>query len=245
MASEFTTWGDYFIPGTQVLRNKLGIGNEADLREAEEKLTWVRTVDLDAHPMPGDFDYDHMKAIHRHLFQDVYEWAGEERVGPEEPQVMTKGDFSYAPVSFVDEHLEVQYRRLAEHDRFRDLPEDEFVDRLADAWGEVNFAHAFREGNTRTQILFFDQFCEQAGYELNREAFLPGTATRDQFVAARFRALDGNHDQLREFLDTVIERMPSAKEPSLDVALRSRRQRFPELFRDGADVGDQDRDLEL
>lgn len=132
MTKKFTTWDDYFIPGARVLRNKLDIENEAELREAEAKLTWVRIVDLDAHPIPGDFDYDHMKAIHRHLFQDVYEWAGEERVGPADPQVMTKGDFSYAPLSFVDEHLGVQYRRLAEHDRFRDLPEDEFVDRLAD-----------------------------------------------------------------------------------------------------------------
>lgn len=230
MAPKPTRWEDYFVPGTSVLRNKLGITDADALKAAEEELSWARVVDLQRHPVTGDYDYAHMKTIHRHIFQDVYDWAGDQRVGPQEPQVMSKGDFRFAPVSFIEPHLTDQYRRLQQHDRFRDLNPADFTDKLADVWGEINFAHAFREGNTRAQIIFFDQFCQQAGYTLDRSAFLPGTASRDEFVAARFRATEGSHVQLREFLDTVVDPVDQPAATTAAVDLEVRRRRFPELF---------------
>ena len=66
----------YLYPGTTVLRNKLGIRDTAQLEQAERVLVTQRT----AEGVPtGTFGLDHMKAIHRHLFQDLYEWAGQIR----------------------------------------------------------------------------------------------------------------------------------------------------------------------
>jgi len=78
----FRTWDDYFIPGTSVLRNKFtapgkayGESDPAKLRALEEGAVAFRLAELAAHPIEGRFDYDHMKAIHGYIFQDVYDWA--------------------------------------------------------------------------------------------------------------------------------------------------------------------------
>lgn len=85
--SEDPSWDEYFIPGTQVLRNKFtgggelpyGVDSERALQALEEHRATLRLIELRDNPILGLFDYDHMKAIHRHIFQDVYEWAGVER----------------------------------------------------------------------------------------------------------------------------------------------------------------------
>ena len=69
----------YLDPETGVLKNKLGIGEEEELKAAEASLVAWRSYQLVEEPIQGRFDLDHLKAIHQHLFQDVYEWAGELR----------------------------------------------------------------------------------------------------------------------------------------------------------------------
>ena len=96
----FRTWDDYYIPGTSVLRNKFtttshpyGEPDPAKLKSLEEIATAARILELEDR-ITGAFDYDHMKAIHAHVFQDVYEWAGQERVAPV-GQFMTKDGHAY------------------------------------------------------------------------------------------------------------------------------------------------------
>ena len=65
-----------YPPDYTVLRNKLNIRNASALEAAERELVAHRLLE----PVPpGDFDLEHLKAIHRHLFQDLYAWAGEVR----------------------------------------------------------------------------------------------------------------------------------------------------------------------
>jgi cell filamentation protein len=66
----------YVYPGTTILRNKLGIRDAATLDALERRMVAQRM----AEGIPtGDFDLAHLQAIHRHLFQDVYHWAGKIR----------------------------------------------------------------------------------------------------------------------------------------------------------------------
>ena len=69
----------YCYRGTNVLKNKLGLRNPKDLLRAEVKLTSIRLEELKVAPIKGFFDYKHLKEIHRYIFQDIYEWAGQER----------------------------------------------------------------------------------------------------------------------------------------------------------------------
>ena len=63
---------NYCYKNTDVLINELGIINGKDLFEAERDLVSLRTLELNENPIKGDFDFDHLKAIHKYLFQDVY-----------------------------------------------------------------------------------------------------------------------------------------------------------------------------
>ena len=69
----------YLIPGTKTLQNKLGITDPATLSNFERKFTSARDAAAIANPVPGNLDFDHLKDIHKNLFQDVYEWAGQVR----------------------------------------------------------------------------------------------------------------------------------------------------------------------
>ncbi len=59
-----------------VLRNKQGITDAAQLQQIEATAVSFRLLELSAHPLPGRFDLDHLKAIHHHIFHDIYDWAG-------------------------------------------------------------------------------------------------------------------------------------------------------------------------
>lgn len=225
----FRTWDDYFIPGTSVLRNKFvqpdkpyGETDQATLTTLEEFHAKSRLVELAAHPISGRFDYDHMKAIHRYIFQDVYEWAGQERVAPASFMVKTGPDvvsypvgdprapqnvpYQYYPAGpALTEAAEEQYRRLTAKDLLRGMGRDRFVSELAEVWGELNVIHSFREGNTRSQFVFFSWLAEQAGWRLEPSRFAPGALGREELVAARFYSqATGRNDRLATVLGHAV-----------------------------------------
>ncbi|MDN5703943.1 MAG: Fic family protein [Yaniella sp.] len=177
----FRSWDDYFIPGTSVLRNKFtgpgkpfGEPNPARLKQLEEYFTLIRLGELQRNPLSGHFDYDHMKAIHHHIFQDVYEWAGQERTAPTSGP-MTKDGFAYYPAGpQLTDAAEAEYAKIAAANYLRDYQRDEFLAELAERWGELNVVHSFREGNTRAQFVFFSALTKLAGYQLDTDAFQIG-----------------------------------------------------------------------
>ena len=70
---------NYLNPETGVLKNILDISDEEELKTAEASLVAWRSFQLADNPLEGRFDLDHLQAIHKHLFGDVYRWAGELR----------------------------------------------------------------------------------------------------------------------------------------------------------------------
>jgi len=205
-------WDDYFIPGTSVLRNKFtgpgkpyGETDATALRTLEEYHTRSRLLELHMAPIPGRFDYDHMKAIHGYVFQDVYEWAGQERTAPAVGPMLKEGHAYYPAGPALTTAAEAEYRKIAGANYLRGLERGAFVTELAERWGELNVVHSFREGNTRTQFVFFSELCEQAGYRLDTEAFLLGNPLREEFVQARFHGQDtGSNDRLAAVLDQAV-----------------------------------------
>lgn len=152
----YRTWDDYYIPGTRTLRNLFTTPEQPHgeedpnlLARLEVAATAVRLDQLRDRPLPGNFDYAHMKAIHRHIFQDIYEWAGEERQAPTSQWMAKDGHLYYPAGTALTEAAEKQYELLAERNLLTGLPFDEFVEQLAEFWGEINVIHSFREGNSR------------------------------------------------------------------------------------------------
>lgn len=111
----------------------------------------------------------------------MYEWAGQERVAPVgEFMVKTGPDVVHYPVG-DPAAPQVPYRYYPAGPALSEAAEE-----LAEAWSELNVVHSFREGNTRSQFVFFSQLAGQAGWRLEPAGFAPGTPGRDEFVAARF-----------------------------------------------------------
>jgi len=159
-----------------VLKNKLGIEAQDDLHRLEADYVRQREFDLRLHGGPaGNFDAGHLKALHRHLFQDVYEWAGHTRdevvrlsdgTFANEP-FMHKGGAGFLAGPAIPVALENVARTLRDSDYLRDLSRQEFAYHAADIMAQINAIHAFREGNGRTQRLFMEELARQAGHMLD------------------------------------------------------------------------------
>jgi cell filamentation protein len=168
----------YTIDGVSdyVLKNKLRATTHDELQHLETPLVAARDSGIRAGLGPsGNFDAEHLKAIHRHLFQDVYEWAGHTRnevvqlsdgTFATEP-FMRKGDTSFMAGPAILTALDEITRSLQERDYLRGLPRQEFAHRAADIMAEINGIHAFREGNGRTQRVFIEELARQAGHPLD------------------------------------------------------------------------------
>ena len=219
---EYRRWEDYFWPGTDVLRNKLNVRDAIVLSYVETQVSHVRIFEHVLNDEPVDtFDYAYMRRVHRQLFGDIYDWAGQPRVVPE--TAMTKrgpdvvnhevGDpdaptvaYRYYPGPKVAEAADNLYSRLAAEDYLTGLGQRQFVDRLSRYWGAVDQIHSFREGNTRSQFVFFFDLARNAGYSLDLQALYD--ERRSEFVAARFHGhASGHYGRLTELLtDTVTPR---------------------------------------
>lgn len=172
-----------YLPDYTFLRNKL------DIRDAEE-LDYVER-EFVSHRMraalpAGRFDLAHLKAIHRHLFQDIYAWAGELRTVE-----ISKGGSQFQFCRFIETGMADVHRRLVEARFLRNLPAEDFAREAGCIIGDVNHVHPFREGNGRTQMLYLKQLGAQAGHPLDlsridRDAWM--TASR-QANAGRYEAM--------------------------------------------------------
>ena len=148
----------YLYPGTTILRNRLDLRDAAQLDYTERELVIARA----ASGVPtGDFDLQHLRAIHRHLFQDIYDWAGEIRTVE-----IAKGGSQFQFRRFIETGMTDVHRRLTETKFLRGLNIANFSIRAGEIIGDVNYVHPFREGNGRTQALYLKQLAERAGHNL-------------------------------------------------------------------------------
>ena len=181
-------------PGTTCLINKLGIHDEDQLALVEAGMTMMKDSELSEHPLQGSFDFAHYKAIHRFLFEDIYDWAGEIRTVD-----MSKKGTSFVKAAEIDRIAEYAFRRLQENQLFVGLPFDEFVENIVDFYGIINMLHPFREGNGRTQRVFFTQLIRNAGYDIDFSEIDP-----DELMVATIQAAGGVEDMLRSIFGEAI-----------------------------------------
>ena len=126
------------------LENKLGITNSAELAREEERISKKKAVELFESGSldklaPGRFAS--LQAIHKALFKDIYDFAGELRMVN-----LAKGNFRFAPLMYLE-------AALGNIDK---MPQSTF-DEIIEKYVEMNIAHPFREGNGRSTRLWLDQ----------------------------------------------------------------------------------------
>ncbi len=147
-----------YPPEYTVLKNKLDIRDAELLDKVERKIVSIR---IEQGPPHGDFDLNHLKAIHLHLFQDIYAWAGEIRTVE-----ISKDGHQFQLMKFIETGMADVHRRIVENHYLQELHPAEFAQKAGEIIGDLNYVHPFREGNGRTQLQYLDQLAEQAGYKL-------------------------------------------------------------------------------
>lgn len=145
------TWDEYFIEGTNVLKNKLGITNKEELSKNEKIITLKKLAYLEMFPIEGKFDSDHLRKIHYFLFNDIYYFAGEYRkcemarfrefVNPDEIEVRLKNEL---------DKMNKEVKNILSIDGYSYF--------LAEEYYELMVIHPFREGNGRSVREFLREF---------------------------------------------------------------------------------------
>jgi cell filamentation protein len=164
----------YLYPGTDVFKNLRDIRDPDILARFEAEATSHRIVQLINSPVPGTFDTALLKAIHKHIFQDVYAWAGQFRTVN-----ILKGGHPFGAAAFVEATLNDLLQKLSAENYLRAVNPNVFASRAGFFLGEINAAHPFREGNGRSQREFIRELGLHVGFVVDWSRI-----TRDQMTAA-------------------------------------------------------------
>ncbi len=182
----------YCYPGTTVLINRLDLHDQAALAAFEAEITSQRATE----PLPaGRLGYRHYRAIHRHLFQDVYSWAGKIRTVR-----MSKDASAFCYPEHIDREMQRLFADLARQKYFRELDAATFSRKAAHFLAELNAIHPFREGNGRTQLSFLIILAEQAGHPFAMERLDPKA-----MLAATIASFGGNEGPLVDVIAVLVQ----------------------------------------
>lgn len=151
----------YCYPESNVLKNKLNITDAQELSGTEKELTAIRLYELQENPIKGKFDFAHLRAIHKYIFQDLYQWAGKIRTVE-----IGKGNL-FCATAFIPDYADSVFRKYFPQCKAAKDNRDEFIRVFADNYGDLNELHPFREGNGRTQREFARLVCLECGYDFD------------------------------------------------------------------------------
>lgn len=180
----------YCYTGTSVLKNLPDIRDQAALDAFEA----VSTAQRSDEPLPsGRLSVAHYRAIHRHLFQDVYAWAGKFRT----VRIGKDGSAFCYPENIAREMKNV-FSDLKQQNYLRGLSHENFVASAARFLATLNAIHPFREGNGRTQTIFLVLLADQAGHPLDLDKLVP-----ERFLAAMVASFQADESLLIEELTRI------------------------------------------
>ena len=126
-----------------ILENRLNITNSDELAREEERISKKKAAELFDNKLLDSFPagkFDTLQAIHKYMFEDVFDFAGEIRTVN-----LAKSNFRFAPLMYLQASL----------DNIDKMPQSTF-DEIIEKYVEMNIAHPFREGNGRSTRIWLD-----------------------------------------------------------------------------------------
>lgn len=181
----------YCYTGTAVLKNIRGLREQPTLDAFEAISVAQRAEEL----LPaGRLSVRHYRTIHRHLFQDVYAWAGAYRTVR-----LSKGNSAFCYPENIDGEMRALFASLKGSRFLAGLEPNAFAAGAAHFLAPLNAIHPFREGNGRTQASFLFILAAEAGHPLDLDRFDPQT-----FLEAMIASFFGNELTLAEAIRLMI-----------------------------------------
>lgn len=151
----------YVDPKTGILKNIPGITDQDVLLFVESGAVTKRLQELYNHPIKIKGIED-LFDIHKHLFQDIYIWAGKKRVVE-----ISKDGKQFFPTTHFDNASNYINSLIADYKKIRKNRRRELAEKLAEILDNVNYFHPFREGNGRAQREFLRLLALEKGLILN------------------------------------------------------------------------------
>lgn len=182
----------YLYPGLNVMRNRLSIRQADRLEQAAYELTALRAATMPLGPAVRGLP--HLCAIHKHLYQDIFEWAGAIR----EVDIY-QGDTRFCHFGYIENEGNALMQALEEEGYLTGLEREEFIARLSHYYCEINVLHPFRIGNGVAQRIFFEQLAIHAGYQLSWQGIDP-----DAWAAANQSGAMGDLNDLIAIFSKVV-----------------------------------------
>ena len=230
-------WDRCVYRNTHVLKNKFKVRDKVLLQEIEANYTMLRLRQLAIDSPEGGFDYTHFTAIHKHIFQDLYEWAGKPRKIDvcKYEDVLGGRSIEYAPCRQAAAMTAKALLDMTSVD-WHALSHEEQATQMAYHMAVIWKIHLFRDGNTRTLSHFTLQYANHIGLHMDylvlakrrkeyRDAlalacadhtYLADKLDRNPLVAIVYEAMESG----RKNLHAEPEPEPAAPEPEPESAER-------------------------
>jgi fido (protein-threonine AMPylation protein) len=191
---------DFTIPGTGILRNKLGITDPVTLLKATADSTALRLAELHATPLRGGFDSAHLEALHGHLFQDIYDWAGELR----------RSDVGNLPASEMEASLNVVLDRLRRENYLKGCRPEEWAQSASAYVYDLGTIQPFLAGNDVALRAFADELARKNNLDLQWQT-PPEIAVTEVMTHLQ---QSGKSAYLRRILMLAVDSQPNPIRPN-------------------------------
>lgn len=194
-------------PEWNILKNNLGITTSKELRQAETDIAIVKIAEfIQINYFEANIEY--LKYINKYLFGDIYPFAGTFRDIPliKHEQTLQGLSVEYSLPENIEKDLSIIFERI-KNTNFYELNKEKQIDYIGDVISEIWQIHPFREGNTRTTLVFMRQMLKKYGLFFSPSLFQSyGNFhyMRDALVAASFEAEDLCVKKNKTYINKVI-----------------------------------------
>lgn len=198
------TQSKYCYPGTDVLINKAGIMDNETLERVDRLQTTYILSKLHLSIIKGSFDIGHYKAIHKTLFNELYDFAGEFRY-----ENISKDGIPFCRPEFIYRQLNVLLEQMKKQS-YKISSEEELLDFIAYFYSEINLVHPFREGNGRTLREFIREYVLEINKRINFGHYeldfsmLSENDKNMHILACEKSAINGDFKELKNFFKTCL-----------------------------------------
>lgn len=177
-----------------VLTNKVGANDNRTLNKLERRYTATRISDLKKKSFKK-FSFNTLKKMHKEIFQDVYDWAGKTRTVN-----IAKGKCFFCPMENINSFASEIFGKLEKQHYLKGLNQDEFCQKAAELFGNINALHPFREGNGRTQREFIYHLAKNAGYELDLNR-----TDKHKYMLASIESMLTSNKKMEDLMKSMIK----------------------------------------
>ncbi len=151
----------YTYKGTDILRNKLNIQDEALLKEYETRIVAFKIATISSIKLPKGYTPERLKFINKYLFEEVYDFAGKYR-----EENITKENFRFSEFQYIEENINRIFKSI-DTEQMKKMTFTKFVEQISYIMTELNVLHPFREGNGRTIRELVREICFDCGYTID------------------------------------------------------------------------------